>query len=43
MHSGALESTASRYLHELCMNIPSRRVGSLGNQQATVFFKSIMQ
>ena len=43
MHSGSLDSSASRYLHELCVNIPSRRVGSQGNQQATAFFKSALQ
>ena len=43
MNSGSLESSASRYLHELCVNIPSRRVGSQGNQQATAYFKSVLQ
>ena len=43
MHSGSLDSSASRYLHELCVKIPSRRVGSQGNQHATAFFKSVLQ
>ena len=43
MNSGPLDSNASRYLHELCVNIPSRRVGSQGNQQATAYFKSVLQ
>ena len=43
MHSGSLDNTASRYLHEICVNIPSRRVGSQGNQQATAYFKSVLQ
>ena len=43
MNSGSLDSSVSRYLHEICVNIPSRRVGSQGNQKATAFFKSVMQ
>ena len=43
MNSGSLTSKASRYLHELCVKIPSRRVGSQGNQEATAFFKNVMQ
>ena len=43
MNSGSLDSNASRFLHELCVNITSRRVGSQGNQQATAFFKGVLQ
>ncbi len=34
---------AARYLHMLCEEIPTRRVGSQGNQAATRFFGSVMQ
>ncbi len=43
MHSGSLKSKASQYLHELCGTITTRRVGSQGNQQATAFFKNVLQ
>ena len=43
MDSEPLIAKANRYLNELCVKIPSRRVGSQGNQQATAFFKSILQ
>ncbi len=29
---------ANRFLHRLCVDIPTRRVGSDGNHQATDFF-----
>ena len=32
---------ANKYLHKLCTEIPSRRVGSEGNRRATSFFKEI--
>jgi len=32
-----------KYLNFLCLNVPSRSVGSQGNQQATAYFKSILQ
>ena len=30
---------ANRFLHRLCVEIPTRRVGSNGNREATDFFK----
>jgi aminopeptidase YwaD len=43
MNSESLTSKASRYLQELCVKISSRRVGSQGNQDATAFFKNVLQ
>src|SRR4030042_6866408 len=43
MNSDSLNSQARRYLNELCQKIPSRRVGSQGNRDATAFFKNVME
>lgn len=43
MNSEALASKASQYLQELCVKIPSRRLGRQGNRDATAFFKTIIQ
>ena len=43
MNSESLDSKARRYLIELCQKIPSRRVGSQGNRDATAFFKNVME
>ncbi len=43
MNPEALTSKASFYLNELCVKIPSRRVGSQGNRDATALFKTVMQ
>jgi len=43
MNSESLTSKANHYLHELCIKISSRRMGSQGNQDATVFFDNVMQ
>jgi aminopeptidase YwaD len=37
----ALASIADSYLKRLCMEIPTRRVGSQGNQDATAFFAEV--
>lgn len=37
-----LAARASEYLHQLCIAIPSRSVGSAGNRQATEFFARTM-
>ena len=42
MTNGTLSAKAARYLHTLCVEIPSRRVGSPGNRQATDLFASVM-
>jgi aminopeptidase YwaD len=42
MASDILLRKASAYLHKLCVEIPSRRVGSQGNQDSTHFFAGIM-
>lgn len=33
-----ITETIQKYLEELCVNIPNRHVGSLGNREATDFF-----
>ncbi len=38
-----LREKAQRYLHELCVEIQSRRVGSKGNQAATDLFADIVE
>jgi aminopeptidase YwaD len=38
MTSDAMSEKAGRYLRRLCLEIPSRRVGSRGNRAATDFF-----
>ena len=38
MTSEFLSAKAERYLHRLCVDIPSRRTGSAGNREATDFF-----
>jgi aminopeptidase YwaD len=38
MASQRLFDTATSYLHHLCLDIPSRAVGSPGNREATAFF-----
>ena len=43
MNSESLDSKARRYLIELCQKIPSRRVGSQGNRDATAFFKNVVE
>lgn len=43
MNTESFTSKASYYLNELCVKIPSRRVGSQGNQDATALFKSMME
>jgi aminopeptidase YwaD len=42
MASALLSNKAERYLLKLCREIPSRRVGSQGNQAATEFFAGIV-
>ncbi len=42
MTSVHLSEKAEAYLRRLCLEIPSRRVGSKGNQAATDFFASIV-
>ena len=42
MPSSALQETARAHLHELCVRIPTRPTGSQGNQQATRYFRSVM-
>ena len=42
MTSVHLSEKAETYLRGLCLEIPSRRVGSKGNQAATDFFASIV-
>ena len=37
----SLAANAQKYLKRLCMEIPTRRVGSQGNQDATAFFAEI--
>ena len=38
-----LTDRVEKYLHRLCVEIPSRRVGSQGNQAATAFFAQILE
>jgi len=38
----ALALNAEKYLKRLCVDIPSRRVGSQGNQDATAFFAEVV-
>jgi aminopeptidase YwaD len=42
MTAPLLAEKAAAYLRQLCVDIPSRRVGSRGNQQATAFFASVV-
>lgn len=42
MTSASLAEKAQGYLQKLCVDIPSRRVGSQGNQAATDFFAGVM-
>ncbi len=39
MASSQLAEKAERYLERLCVEIPSRRVGSEGNRAATDFLR----
>jgi aminopeptidase YwaD len=43
MNTESLTLKASNYLNELCVKIPSRRMGSQGNRDATALFKSVME
>lgn len=38
-----MESKSNSYLEKLCVNIPTRLVGSAGNQQATQFFNDLVE
>ena len=42
MQSNLLSQKAKTYLQKLCLEIPTRRVGTKGNQSATDFFASIV-
>jgi len=42
MTSDHLLNKAAAYLHRLCLEIPSRRVGTDGNRAATDFFAGLM-
>ena len=42
MPSDHLKEKAARYLNTLCVEIPTRRVGSSGNQAATDFFAAVV-
>ena len=43
MSSSLLADKAGRYLHKLCLEIPTRRVGSQGNRAATDFFAGTIE
>ena len=43
MNTESLAAKACRYLDELCLKIPTRRVGCQGNRDATAFFKSVIE
>jgi aminopeptidase YwaD len=43
MSSTYLSSKAEEYLHKLCLEIPTRRVGSAGNRAATDFFATFLR
>ncbi|MBC8331798.1 MAG: M28 family peptidase [Anaerolineae bacterium] len=38
-----MQTKAQAYLQQLCLDIPTRTVGSAGNRQATDFFRKIMR
>ncbi|HEX6304436.1 MAG TPA: M28 family peptidase [Anaerolineales bacterium] len=42
MTTHKLSTKAGAYLRKLCLEIPNRRVGSQGNQEATGFFAGVM-